>query len=330
MEKTKISVVVPFFNSSKTLHACLKKILNSDYPDFEVIAVDDGSTDNSAEIVKEFPVKLIRLKKNSGPAKARNTGAKKALGEIIVFVDSDVLINKENLSLFKKTFEGNPKISCVQAIYSDSNRYRNFATRYQDYYHIYTFGVLREGMIPTVASYNFAIKRDVFEKLGGFDENIKSPSVEDDDLGHRLSKGGYEIFLNKKISCQHLNHTSVKKLLKRNFSMAFSLAKLMLRNRHIKNRKTPSNIHPFMIFGIPISFFAILFLILSYFNPIFFAAFFITLLIFLFVNLRYLLFIRRKSGFTLALWSYFFTFLNLFISGIAVFLGFFGYFMNRY
>lgn len=77
-----ISVIIPNYNGSSTIGKCLKSAFSSKYDNFEVLAVDDCSTDNSAEIIKSFPCRLIALDKNSGASKARNTGAYNSSGEI--------------------------------------------------------------------------------------------------------------------------------------------------------------------------------------------------------------------------------------------------------
>lgn len=77
-----ISVIIPNYNGSSTIGKCLESAFSSKYDNFEVLAVDDCSTDNSVEIIKSFPCRLIALDKNSGASKARNTGAYKSSGEI--------------------------------------------------------------------------------------------------------------------------------------------------------------------------------------------------------------------------------------------------------
>ncbi len=91
-EMIKISVIIPTYNRSKTIEYCLKSVLNQTFPAFEVIVVDDCSTDNTIEIVKNYPderIKCFILTQNSGAQVARNRGIKEAKGEWIAFQDSD-------------------------------------------------------------------------------------------------------------------------------------------------------------------------------------------------------------------------------------------------
>lgn len=89
----KISVIIPVYNAEKTIRRCLESIMSSEYEEYEVVVVDDGSTDNSASILFEYANRDRRVKiinqPNSGPSIARNKGLELAEGEIIAFVDSD-------------------------------------------------------------------------------------------------------------------------------------------------------------------------------------------------------------------------------------------------
>ena len=112
MKKPLVSIIVPVFNTEKYLPDCLSSILNQDFSDFELILVDNGSTDNSVDICKEYEqkdsrVKLFVYKKEQGAAQARNYGLSKAEGEYIAFIDSDDVVAKDYLSfLFNKSKNG--------------------------------------------------------------------------------------------------------------------------------------------------------------------------------------------------------------------------------
>jgi glycosyltransferase involved in cell wall biosynthesis len=94
MENNLISIVIANYNSEKYISCTLKSILRQSYFNFEILIIDDKSTDNSLNIINKFRInehriKLIELTKNSGPAKARNVGIKEAKGEYLTFIDSD-------------------------------------------------------------------------------------------------------------------------------------------------------------------------------------------------------------------------------------------------
>lgn len=105
----KISVVVPVYNSEKYISYCVKSVISQTYENWELILVDDGSTDNSLEILKDLAKKDSRIylihQENAGPGRARNVGIFHASGEYIVFLDSDDRINKDYLSLLSQKNE---------------------------------------------------------------------------------------------------------------------------------------------------------------------------------------------------------------------------------
>ena len=92
----KVSLVVPIYNSSKYLNKCIDSLVNQTLKDIEIILINDGSTDKSEKIIKEYNDKRIKYisKKNEGIGKTRNRGIKEATGEYIAFVDSDDYLNE--------------------------------------------------------------------------------------------------------------------------------------------------------------------------------------------------------------------------------------------
>lgn len=104
-----ISVIVPIFNAEKYLHRCIKRILAQDYTDYELLLIDDGSTDNSGTICDEYAIKDNRIrvfhKENGGVSSARNWGLDNAIGEYIMFVDSDDYMLPGMLEVMYSTLE---------------------------------------------------------------------------------------------------------------------------------------------------------------------------------------------------------------------------------
>lgn len=104
-----ISVIVPIFNAEKYLHRCIKRILAQDYTDYELLLIDDGSTDNSGTICDEYAIKDNRIrvfhKENGGVSSARNWGLDNAIGEYIMFVDSDDYMLPGMLEVMLSTLE---------------------------------------------------------------------------------------------------------------------------------------------------------------------------------------------------------------------------------
>ena len=119
-----IAVIIPVYNSSQTLKKCLDAVFSNKFEKFEVIVISDNSEDNSIDIAKNYNCKIIELKQNKGPAFARNTGANSASGDILLFVDSDVIVKEDILMHVNKAFN-NKEVNVVQGIYSHEPNYKN-------------------------------------------------------------------------------------------------------------------------------------------------------------------------------------------------------------
>ncbi|KPK98769.1 MAG: hypothetical protein AMJ95_02675 [Omnitrophica WOR_2 bacterium SM23_72] len=215
MNEPRLSIIVPFRNRQDVLADCLKSIFNSDYQNFEVIAADDHSRDSSVDIAKRFPVKLISLKESLGAGRCRNAGAQASFGSILLFIDSDVLIRKDALTLVVEDFNEMPFLSAVQGIYSDASDYKNFVSRYSNLHYYFYGRQVREKYISSIGTYFFAVKRDVFEKSKGFDEDAATSRLagEDQLLGYKLHKQGHKIYLDKRIEVEHKKRYSLKEYL---------------------------------------------------------------------------------------------------------------------
>lgn len=108
---TKVSIIIPVYNSEKYIKKCIDSILNNTYKDIEIIAIDDGSKDNSLNILKEISEinsnVFVYSQKNMGVAKTRNKGIKLATGKYIMFIDNDDFIDKDYIETFVKIAEEN-------------------------------------------------------------------------------------------------------------------------------------------------------------------------------------------------------------------------------
>ena len=116
MQKKLISVIVPMYNASRFIRKCIKSILNQTYKNFELLIINDGSTDNSLEICSKFNDKRIRIinKENTGTEYARLTGIELSKGEYICFVDADDWITKDYLeTLIAPAQKYNVDIVCI-------------------------------------------------------------------------------------------------------------------------------------------------------------------------------------------------------------------------
>lgn len=237
-----ISIIVPVYNGESTLSRCLNAIYSSSLSNFEVILVDDKSKDNSIKVAKKYPLTLIKLQKRSGAATARNIGTKHARGDLLVFVDSDVMISKMSLKITEEFFKENDDIACMIGINNPVMK-SNLITKINNLFDYYLrLNLPKSPMFPHT-SY-MAIKRDIFCKIGGFKEKIRNASAEDVDLGLSLIHEGYIIYLNKKVIFNHIRKYSCLSCVKRDFIMFFFRAKVFLKNRHKRRSRFASSIIP--------------------------------------------------------------------------------------
>jgi glycosyltransferase involved in cell wall biosynthesis len=209
-----ISVIIPVHNGEKHIAKCLEALIQSNYPTFEIILVDDCSTDNTLAIAKAKGLSVIGTKTRSGPAVARNLGAMHAQGDILLFLDADIMVRKESLALIENNFSRNPDIAALFGSYDDEPEAGNFLSQYRNLFHHFIH------QTASVNAFSFwagcgAIKKKVFAEIGGFDGiRYRRASIEDIELGYRLKKKGYRILLVKELQVKHLKHWDFKSILK--------------------------------------------------------------------------------------------------------------------
>ncbi len=203
--KVKYSVIIPTYNSEDTIGMCLAALYNQSInkDEYEIILVDDGSTDNTKNIVKDFPVRYC-YQENSGPASARNKGAGLAKGEIILFTDADCVPDYNWISEMIKPFK-DPEVVAVKGAYrtlQDSIVARFAQLEFEE-----RFEMLKKmGSIDMIDTYSAAFKKGVFLKMGGFDTGFPVANNEDTELSYRMSKEGFKMVFNPDAVVCHLKH----------------------------------------------------------------------------------------------------------------------------
>ena len=208
-----VSVIVPSYNSSQFLPKCLDAIKSSDYTNYEVIVVDDASTDESPRIASQAGVRVIHMDKQSGPGAARNVGAQHAKGDIYFFVDSDVVIKPNSISYVISNFLKNPEVGALFGSYDNQPAAINFCSQYKNLFHHFIHQTSYNEANTFWAGCG-AVRKEVFHKVGGFDTiNYTRPSIEDIELGLRISKQGYKILIVKELQVKHLKKWGLQSLL---------------------------------------------------------------------------------------------------------------------
>ncbi len=207
MRKTYLSIIIPSYNSAKTLGPLLRSIFKSSFSDFETIVVDDASTDNTSVVVKKYKKVIYHLlEENRGAGAARSEGAKLARGKFLVFTDSDVVFYKNTLGELVKSLKDEKQkvvVGGYDKVPANSNPtlFHSFkAMRDWAYWNLERDKNLPVGGFGGCIA---AIKKDLFEKLGGFDESYRGAGMEDYEFGWRLVEAGEEIVFNPKVKVKH-------------------------------------------------------------------------------------------------------------------------------
>ena len=228
-----ISVIVPVYNGERFLQRCLEPLTASGK---EVIVVDDCSTDKSAEISRQLGATVLHMPRQSGPAGARNHGAQIALGEILLFVDADVVLQSDSLERVADDFVKNPDIAAVFGSYDDDPAEENFISQYKNLFHHFVHQQSRIDAQTFWAGCG-AVRREVFLAVGGFNsERYPRPSIEDIELGYRMRARGYRILLDKQLQGKHLKKWDLKSLLHADiFCRAVPWSMLILESKGMVN-----------------------------------------------------------------------------------------------
>jgi GT2 family glycosyltransferase len=198
--------------------------------------VDDCSTDSSVAIARDKGVKVYSLPRRSGPATARNYGAEKARGSILLFIDSDVMVHPDTLERVVIDFDMNPGLGAVFGSYDDSPAENNFLSQYKNLSHRFYHQQASSEAVTFWAGCG-AIRKEVFQDVGGFDqERYQKACIEDIELGYRIRKRGYRILLDKDLQVKHLKQWRFGSLLRADILYrAIPWTKLMLENKEIVN-----------------------------------------------------------------------------------------------
>jgi glycosyltransferase involved in cell wall biosynthesis len=195
----KISVIVPAYNVKKTLSRLLDSLSHQSCKDFEVIVVDDCSQDNTCQVAESYDCTLVRLPTNRGPATCRNIGAKKARGDIVTFTDGDCRVEYNWIERIEERFLQNDidavmgkVVLMPSTLLGDSISALGFpaggAIGFDK-----IWKVDPKGFTDSLSTCNCAIRKNAFEKIGGFDESFPFPGGEDTLLAYDLRKFNYRI-----------------------------------------------------------------------------------------------------------------------------------------
>ncbi len=225
-----ISIIIPTYNSSLVIGNLLNSILKTRLKDYEIIVVDDTSVDNTLDIARQYQqVKVIESKVHAGPARARNIGALQAKGDILVFIDSDVVLPDDSDVLLKmaEIFRTKKQVDCVSTISDVKPVIKNPIAYNTSIYHSYYMRKIlagspsREGRIMFFTTRLGGIRVHRFRESGGFHESLYTAMNEDGEFGTRCYHLGYISYFSRELHHSHCYPTNIFKLFKSYFLTAF-------------------------------------------------------------------------------------------------------------
>lgn len=314
----KFSIIIPVHNSQDTIRPCLDAVYSSLNKDFELIVVDDKSTDSTASLVKGYPCSLISLEKNRGAAFARNAGVSRAGGRILLFIDSDVLIKDDTLDIIDKAFEEDSGLAGVTGLLSVSCPHSNFFSQYKNLYMHYVFK-----RCPKYVSFLYgsimAIRKEEFLP---FNETYKI--TDDTELGQRYKDLNKEIALVGGLEVVHLKKYSPAGIIRNDFFVPFWWAKSFIAHKGLRDifkekRFSHAGMPQLITIGLSYLFICSLLFTGEYRGAVFIAF----LIMYFFLNFDYFLFLRKEKGGFFLLQSIGFMFIDSLIMGLGAITGIF-------
>lgn len=226
-----VSVIIPAYNAARTLPQTLAALNHAQPPAHEVLVVDDGSMDETAQIAHDAGARVIRLENNNGAAAAKNRGAENARGDILFFTDADIVPPRDAIETIQNALRDG-QMDGIVGVLDENIPHTNWASQFKNLWMNFTYarfaGMERIGLFYTSAA---VMRREVFLKMG-FDENYRGASIaEDTEFGQRAWGRGVHIRLVPNLRVVHLKAYSIRSVLREDFKRAYALTLMRLRKR---------------------------------------------------------------------------------------------------
>jgi glycosyltransferase involved in cell wall biosynthesis len=214
-----VSVVIPCYNAGKTLRDTLSSVVSQAYPSFEIIAVDDGSTDDTHSIICGFGEKVKLLTQaNQGASAARNSAFKQAVGEILLLLDSDAKVFPKWIQHHvDEQIRGKKVVGGSVIPWNDT--FWGMCDYYSTWYEYYPQKKPQENRYQ-ISSTNLSIHSSVIQKIGYFDTRIKG--IEDAEYTHRMAKNGFSISFAPHILMAHHDRETLQGFLKHHYVYGYN------------------------------------------------------------------------------------------------------------
>jgi GT2 family glycosyltransferase len=228
-----VSVIVPTHQGGQAFRHCLTALAALDPAPSERIVVTDGDPAAATEAHAESGVRVLQLEQRNGPAAARNRGAACATGDILLFLDADIVAPSGLIGQLQRAFASAPELDAVIGSYDDRPCAPGLLSQYRNLLHHHTHQVAARQTRGFWTGCG-AVRRRAFLDIGGFDEAYFIPAMEDMEFGYRLSRAGHRIELHREIQVTHLKAWTVRSMLSTDiWQRAIPWTQLLLREGDI-------------------------------------------------------------------------------------------------
>ncbi|MCB2117082.1 MAG: glycosyltransferase [Rhodobacteraceae bacterium] len=232
-----ISVIMPAFRAEALMPRVLAPLMAmlARGEVTEVLVVDDQSPDRTAEVARSLGARVLTTPQNGGPGLARNLAADHALGDVLWFVDSDVIAWEDGAAKLAAHF-ADPSVAAVFGSYDSTPDGQHWFSRYKNLMHRFYHQTARRDAETFWAGCG-AVRKDVFRQIGGFDtDTYKVPSIEDIELGYRIRRSGGRIVLDPTLLGKHLKVWTPKNAIHTDiFRRALPWSRLMIAREGVAN-----------------------------------------------------------------------------------------------
>jgi cellulose synthase/poly-beta-1,6-N-acetylglucosamine synthase-like glycosyltransferase len=240
IELRSVSIIVPTFNGASRIGRCIEALVDqAERHDAEILIVNDGSTDNTADVVRQYAGIRLITQGNAGPAAARNRGAFEAAGTILVFTDDDCAPTAGWLDTMLAPFD-DPEVVGVKGVYRTTQKSlvaRFVQTEYEDRYRL----MERFHDIDFIDTYSAAFRRDRFIEMAGYDTSFPVACAEDIELSYRMSARGWKMKFIPEAVVYHTHPATFWAYLKKKYKFAFWRVQAVRKNpgKAVRDSHTP-------------------------------------------------------------------------------------------
>lgn len=313
-----VSVIIPAYNAARTLPQTLAALNHAQPPAHEVLVVDDGSMDETAQIAQDAGARVIRLENNNGAAAAKNRGAENARGDILFFTDADIVPPRDAIETIQNALRDG-QTNGIVGVLDEDIPHTNWSSQFKNLWMNFTYarfaGMERIGLFYTSVA---VMRREVFLKMGGFDENYRGASIaEDTEFGQRAWGRGVHIRLEPNLRVVHLKAYSIRSVLREDFKRAYALTLMRLRKR---GEPFFTSVPFFYQLAVPVVYLVVLCALAALLlqNNWLAVGTMALLLVFFALNFSLLAFLAQKRGVGFALRAGFFLPVDVFVVGLGM------------